>query len=173
MKKILLFFAMLVTTAAGYAQDDKRSATDEGRREAPSVEQITTEMINNLGLSDEQGEKLKALNEEYADVLRAPGPRGHFRGPRMRPAPEGELQQAPQEGVQQAPRLEGQKVKQGDAQQRPQMLRRDNPQREKMRARFEEYQKKLAEVLTPEQLEKMRSMRPEPRGPRGPRPPRQ
>ena len=172
MKKILLFFTMLVTTAASYAQDDKLSAADNGRREAPSVEQITMDMINLLDLSDEQGEKLKALNEEYADVVRMPGRRGQFRrgdGPRMRPAPEGELQQAPQEGVQATPKLDGEKVKLGEGQQRPQMERRDNPQREKMRARREEYQQKLEKVLTAEQLEKLRSMRPEPRGPRGPR----
>ena len=163
---------MLVTVASGYAQDDRQftAKADEGKREAPSVEQITIDMINHLGLDNDQAAKLKELNTEYADVVSAPGPRGRFGhperrgdGPRMRPAPEGDQQQTPPEGVQKVPKLDGQKLQTGDGQQRQRMDRRDNPQREQMRARRAEYHQKLEKILNADQLEKLHSMRPGPR----------
>ncbi len=171
MKKILLFFAMLVTVTAGYAQDDKQCCgkcndCKEGKEckdckdKAPSVEQLTADMVSQLQLDEKQAAQLKALNEEYAEVLRAPGRhRGHGRfqrGPqpprqemRAQDGEQGELQQAPQMSRREA---------------RPGMERRDDGMREKMRAKRAEYEQKLNGILTADQQEKWRSLRPAPRG---------
>jgi hypothetical protein len=172
MKKILMMFAMMATVACGYAQDDKKSdqkcdqKCDEKCEQkcdgqcckedkAPSVEQITTDMINQLGLNEDQGTRLKELNAEYADVVSGPRHGGHHR--QFRAAPGAEPSQG---GLQQAPRRE---FRRAEGQQ---MKRRDNPQREQMRARHQEYQQKLEKILTADQMEKLRSLRPERRGPR-------
>ena len=178
MKKILLFFAMLVTVTAGYAQDDKQCCKAKDGKEckegkdcsdskdkAPSVEQITMDMVSQLQLDEKQAAQLKALNEEYAEVLRAPGrhhgPGHHRRGPRgprqdmMAQAQDG----AQQEELQQAPQMSRREG-------RPRLESRDDSKRGEMHAKRAEYEQKLNEILTPEQQEKLRSMRPEPRGQR-------
>ena len=90
MKKILLFFAMLVTVTAGYAQDDKQCCgkcndCKEGKEckeckdckdKASNVEQLTADMVSQLQLDEKQAAQLKALNEEYAEVLRHEENRG-------------------------------------------------------------------------------------------------
>ena len=176
MKKILLFFAMLVTVTAGYAQDDKQCCgkcndCKEGKEckeckdckdKASNVEQLTADMVSQLQLDEKQAAQLKALNEEYAEVLRAPGRHhghGRFqRGPQpsrqdmrsqAQDGEQGELQQAPQMSRREA---------------RPGMERRDDGKREQMRAKRAEYEQKLNGILTADQQEKWRSLRPAPRG---------
>lgn len=181
MKRFLLFFAMLVTVTAGYAQDDKQCCKAKDGKEckdckegkdckdckdkASSVEQMTMDMVSQLRLDEKQAAKLKALNEEYAEVLRAQGrhhgPGHHRRGPR---GPRQDMMSQAQDGAQQEELQQAPQMSRREG--RPRLESRDDSKRGQMRAKRAEYEQKLNEILTPEQQEKWRSLRPGPRGQR-------
>lgn len=163
MKKIVMILAMAATVSFGYAQDDNKSAGFERRQ--PNPEQMTKMMAERLGLNEQQTKDFEALNKEYADVLGGPGfGRRGFGGPGR---PGGPGFGGPGRPGGQHPQQFGQQ-KEGEqaAPQRPQLT---EEQREQMKARMKEmqakraeYDKKVQEILTKEQYEKLQEMRPQP-----------
>lgn len=143
MRKLFVSLALVLSITTATAQDNEGQ-----RRQQPQVDR-TEMMVKEYGLDAAQTEKLKELNEKYADLFRFGRP-GGMRGGMpggMAPGarPEGGQVRAPQEGQvrtmpegQRPPRPQG-----GDFEKRMQ------ERREKMEA----YEKELKEIMTESQYE--------------------
>ena len=167
MKKIVL--TMLAAAAFGtlMAQDNNDAGRRGPRKMTP--QEVTERMTKELDLNKDQQAKVLELNKAYEDVAGRPGMHRGQRGPR----PEG-MNQAP-EGMNQKPKKTEKKVdgetsatarpQHPDRPGRPEMSEEQKKNMEKRMERRKEYDDKLKELLTPEQLEKYQ----QPRQPRGPR----
>ena len=144
MKKTVLMLIAAFTFTCVAAQSDRRRGGRDGQH--PDRTEL---MVKELGLNEEQAEKLKELNEKYPQTPFQRGQRGPRAGSR--------------------PQVDGETGATSQAQERPQ-----RPSREEMEKRFEErrkqqeaYDNELKEILTEEQFkaykkrqEEMRNNRP-------------
>ena len=143
MKKIVLMMVALLSMTAVQAQESNNQQSEHHFRGPRQMtpEQVTERMTNNLKLTDEQKTKVLALNKEYEQVIGGPG----MRGPRPGRG-NGEAQ---------------------NGQQRPERPQLTDEQREAIKQRMEkyqEYEKKLQEILTEDQYKQYRESRPGRRG---------
>jgi Skp family chaperone for outer membrane proteins len=139
MKKFMLTMIAAMTMSLAMAQNPS-DGRPMNHPEPMTVEQITTQMQNKLGLTDEQFAKVKALNEKYADILK-----GH----------QGMRGQRP-------PRMENM-----DNSEQPQMTEEMKKMMEEHRAKKQAYEKELKSILSSSQYTTYQSMMPQ-RGHRGP-----
>lgn len=140
MKKIVMTMVALLTMTAAVAQ----SENGNGQRKAPkqmTPTEMTTRMAKDLKLTDEQKQKVQALNEEYKDYLGGPG-MGRHRGPR----PDAQTGATTQQGQQEQQAQQGQQGR-----QRPQFTDEQKARMKQHRAKREEYDQKLKLILTDEQ----------------------
>lgn len=126
MKKIVLTMVALLSMTAMMAQ------SENAERKAPkqvTPAEMTANMAKTLNLTEEQTTKVGALNEEYKDYLR--GPRmGGGRPPKA----DAKTGATPQEGK-----------------GRPELTDEQKAKMKEHRAKREEYDKKLQQVLTADQ----------------------
>ena len=137
MKKFVMTMVALLTMTAAVAQDANK---EKKAPKAPTAQEMTDRMAQDLNLTSEQKTKVLALNNEYKDVLRGPGMR-RGRGPR----PDGQTGATAQQQDQQK------------KQQRPERPQLTDEQKAQMKANMEkrkEYDTKLKQILTDEQYQK-------------------
>ena len=139
MKKFMLTMIAAMTMSLAMAQNPS-DGKPKNHPEPMTVEQITTQMQNKLGLTDEQFAKVKALNEKYADILK-----GH----------QGMRGQRP-------PRMENM-----DNSEQPQMTEEMKKMMEEHRTKRLAYENELKSILSTSQYTTYQNMMPK-RGHRGP-----
>lgn len=151
---MIWLLAAVFTVTAASAQENN------GQRERQRFDR-TEQMVKEYNLNAEQAEKVKALNEQYADLFMMRG-----RGPGRPGGPRGMAPQAGQRPDGQPGATAQQGQPRGDRQMpsREEMEKRMKERREKMDA----YNAELKKIMTPEQYEayekrmqEMRNRRPQ------------
>lgn len=150
MKKVILFFALMLTVSvSANAQDDN------SKRKMPSKEEmaqnITDRMASKYGLSDKQKTKLLELNKEYADKMPRPHRGGAPRGGNFK---KNDTKTDANTGASQPARPSKEEM---------------DKKMEQMKQNREAYNSKLKEILTDEQYKKYTEDQQKQRPPRGPR----
>lgn len=142
MKKIALTLVALLSLTAASAQNSGSVTSDQKKgMKQMTPEQRVERMAKKLKLTDEQKSRVLALDNEYADVLKAPA----MRGPRP-PRKPGTAVDNQQKDVKNM--------------QRPQMTKE---QKAEMKQHFEkrkEYDAKLKQILTDTQYQQLQKMQP-------------
>ena len=151
MKKVFMTLIAAAMMTAVMAQDNN-GAQQRGPRmnRAEMIEKRTQQMAEKYGLSAEQTEKLKALNEKQLGNM-GRGNRGEQGGQRQRPQADSQTDGQTGATAQQNPQANGQR-------QRPQMGQRGNGQGGQRGGRgfrggfdMTKYNEELKAILTPEQ----------------------
>ncbi len=182
MKKILLTMMAFAAMSAAMAQQDKVENKQRKAPHKPTPEAMTDRMAQELNLTDEQKAKVLELNKEYDDVLGMPGMRHGHRGMRpegMKLEAKAEKKATVEKKAQAEKNAKAEKKEKIDAQtgateqrperaERPQLTEDQKAKMEQFRAKRQEYDGKLKEILTPDQYQnyQQKNMR----GHRGPRP---
>lgn len=155
MKKIMMTMVALLTMTAAMAQQSDNKQQRPPKK--PDVQQMTERMAKELNLDDAQKAKVLALNKEYEDVIGGPGMRGgHHGGPRG-PRPDGETGASPKAQNDKAQAKDGEQ-KTDKRPQRPELTEEQKAEMKQRMAKRQEYDKKLKEILTEEQQQKMQKM---------------
>lgn len=131
--------------------DNKQCCKQRGDRPTPpkqmTPDERTQHMVDQLGLDDSQAAQLKQLNNDYADVFNFGGP-GH---PGGRP-----------------PKMDGNNGNKDEKPAAPPQLTDEQKQQmQQMKEKRDQYEAKLKQILTDDQLAKYQQMhRQRPGGPR-------
>ena len=154
MKKIVLTMVALLSMTAVQAQESE-SKGDFKAPKAPTAEQITSRMAKDLDLTDAQQAKVLELNKQYKDV---------FKGPRMggpRP-PKHDGKMGERKG---RPDAESGATEQHPG--RPELTDAQKAEMKQQKAKREEYDKQLKQILTDEQYKSYKKLHHRGHGPRG------
>ena len=169
MKKMIMALAAAMMMSVGATAQDNQRPGGRGPRQmdrAEMLKQRTDHMVQEYGLSEEQAQKLLALNTEFADKM----PPMMGRGPRGGQRPQaGERQRGGDEqtGTRRRDRREpaDTAMRRAPRGQRPQMTR------EEMEKVMQDYTAGIEKIFTAEQFKKYKEDMEKRRqqGPRGPR----
>lgn len=153
-KIIFLFCAFLSTVTFCIAQDN---VATKAERRAEMIKKATERMKNELSLTEEQAQKIEALNTEYLPKMRQGRP--HFRNAKgMRPDSVSKDKKCPKKcscSNDNTEKCDTAKIGKCKEVTKEEM----DKKREEMRSIRKEYNDKLNEILTPEQQEKYKSLR--------------
>lgn len=151
-RMVLTLIAALTMTAAMAQSSNCSHGDDHGAPQGMFVQQLTSQLMEKLGLSTAQQKKVKKLNEDYADIFKMPA-----EGPGGQGCPGG----APQGKPSQRPDHDGNSSAKG---QRPELTDSQKAEMKANRTKREEYQKKLKAILSDSQYQSYQSMQPQRQG---------